>query len=104
MLLGRTKRDVLTEVGHDEGTTTQEMMRVLRRGGLTIGPRLRRLRDFGDIPTPRALLLGAWRRYPHWMVYHRGRVLDPVEGVLAVRGGALPPWIRVTHYLWVAGS
>jgi hypothetical protein len=102
MLLGKTKRDILLQVGHDEGTTTREMMRLLRDGGLTIGPRLRKLRAFADIPTPHALLLGAWRRYPHWMVYDTGRVLDPVEGVLDVRGATLPNWIRVTHYLWVA--
>ena len=101
MLLSIAKREAIARVGHDEGTTTREMARVLRAGGLRVGPRLQKLRAFDAIPTPRALLLGSWRRYPHWMVWNSGRVLDPVDGIIHVRKSGLPRWIAVTHYLWV---
>ncbi len=101
MLLAIRKRDAIARVGHDLGTTTREMAKVLRDGGLRVAPRLKKLHTFDAIPTARALLLGTWRRYPHWMVWNRGRVLDPVEGVLPVQPKGLPRWIRVTHYLAV---
>lgn len=101
MLLAIPKREAIRRVGHDLGTTTREMAKVLRDGGLRVGPRLKRLRSFDAIPTPRALLLGTWRRYPHWLVWGEGRVIDPVDGIFPLAKKPLPRWIRVTHYLAV---
>lgn len=101
MLLGISKREAVARVGHDEGTDTPELASVLRGGGLLVGSRLRRVRDLERIATPRALLLGFWKRHPHWMVWNDGRVFDPVEGIIAARTRGLPPVLRVTHYLWV---
>ena len=100
MLLGIGKREAIARVGHDLGTTTREMADVLRGGGLDVAPRLRPFRSFERIATERALLLGFWKRYPHWMAWHRGRLYDPVEGVFHVaRGVRLPRRLRVTHVL-----
>lgn len=99
MLLAIPKSEAIARVGHDEGTTTREMARVLRSGGLKVGGRLKKLRSFEHIPTSRALLLGTWRRYPHWMVWDDGAVVDPVEGRFALEKPGLPRWIRVTHFL-----
>ena len=99
MLLQIHKREAIRRVGHDLGTTTREMARVLRDGGLRVGSRLKRIRALERIPTERALLLGTWRRYPHWMVWHDGRLIDPVEGIFPLRHKPVPRWIRVTHYL-----
>ena len=99
MLLAISKREAIRRVGHELGTTTREMARVLRAGGLHVGPRLKRLRALEAIPADRALLLGTWRRYAHWMVWHEGRLVDPVEGVFPLRRREVPRWIRVTHYL-----
>ena len=101
MLLQIHKREAIRRVGHDLGTTTREMARVLRDGGLRVGSRLKRVRALDRIPAERALLLGTWRRYPHWMVWHDGRVIDPVEGIFSPRRRPVPRWIRVTHYLAV---
>jgi hypothetical protein len=99
MLLSIHKREAIRRVGHDLGTTTREMAKVLRDGGLLVGSRLKRLRNLHVIPAERALLLGTWRRYPHWMVWHDGRLIDPVDGIFRLRTKPLPRWIRVTHYL-----
>jgi len=102
MLLGISKREAIKRVGHDTGTDTPELARVLRAGGLRVGRSLRRIRDLERIATERALLLGFWKRYPHWMVWNDGRIFDPVEGIVPVRIRGLPPVLRVTHYLSVA--
>ena len=99
MLLEIGKRTAIAHVGHDEGTTTREMVTALRRGGFLVAPRMRRFDAFESIPTPRALLLGFWRQYPHWMAFSRGQLYDPVEGVFDVRRAALPRRLRVTHFL-----
>jgi hypothetical protein len=104
MLLGIPKREAIARIGHDLGTTTREMADALRDGGLHVGPRLRRFVGFEKIPTPRALLLGYWKRYPHWMVWNAPRVHDPVEGVLHALRDGLPRRLILTHYLWTAPS
>jgi hypothetical protein len=101
MLLSIGKREAIARMGHDLGTTTREMATMLRRGGLHVAPRLAPFRGFDAIPTPRALLLGYWKKYPHWFVWNDGRVFDPVEGVFRLRERALPRHLSVTHYLWV---
>src|SRR5688572_18704869 len=100
MLLGIGKREALRRFGHEIGTTTTEMRRVMRRGGLKVGPRMRKFAGFDAIESPRALLLGYWKKYPHWLVWNEGRVFDPVEGIIDLRRRRLPRKIRVTH--WVA--
>ena len=99
MLLGVGKRRVIAAIGHDEGTTTREMIVALRRGGFVVAERLRKFRTFEAIPTPRALLLGYWKEYPHWMAWSQGRLFDPVEGIVDLRRTRLPRRLRVTHYL-----
>lgn len=99
MLLGIGKRAAIARVGHDEGTTTREMATALRSGGFVVAPRLRPFDAFDAIPTRRALLLGFWKRYPHWMAWSAGRLYDPVEGVFDVRRVRLPRRLRVTHFL-----
>jgi hypothetical protein len=101
MLLSISKREAIARVGHPLGTTTREMAKVLRDGGLEVGRGLRRLSSLDRISSPRALLLGTWRRYPHWMVWQKGLIIDPVEGKLPLSRG-VPRWIRVTHYLPVS--
>ncbi len=101
MLLGIPKREAVRRVGHALGTTTREMAKVLRDGGLRVAPRLQRVKSSLAIPTERALLLGTWRRYAHWMVWTEGRLIDPVEGPFFVAKKPVPSWIRVTHYLAV---
>ena len=102
MLLDIGKREAIARVGHDLGTTTREMIDLLRGGGLEVASRLRRMRSFDEIPTRRALLLGYWKTYPHWMAWNRGRVFDPVEGIFHVEKDGLPRTLKVTHHLWVA--
>jgi len=102
MLLDIGKREAIARVGHDTGTTTREMATVLRAGGLRVAPRLRPFRSFDALPTPRALLLGFWKRYPHWFVWNDGRVFDPVDGIVDVRRRALPRHLKVTHFLAVS--
>lgn len=99
MLLEIGKREAIARVGHEDGTTTTEIRRVLASGGLQVAPRLRAFQGFDAIPTPRAMLLGYWKKYPHWFVWNDGRVFDPVEGIIDVRGGTLPRRLRVTHHL-----
>jgi len=99
MLLGISKREAIARVGHDDGTTTREMIEVLAAGGLRVGGRLRPVATLEAIAAPRALLLGKWKKYPHWMVWSRGRVFDPVEGVYDARRGGLPRTLTVTHHL-----
>jgi hypothetical protein len=101
MLLAIGKREAIRRVGHDLGTTTREMATHLAQGGLRVAPRLARFRGFAAVPTPCALLLGFWRRYPHWFVWNDGRVFDPVEGIFDVRAAPLPRRLTVTHYLWL---
>jgi hypothetical protein len=101
MLLSIGKREAILLIGHDAGTTTREMARALRRGGLEVGRGLRPIANPLRIRTPRALLLGTWRQYPHWMVWNDGKIHDPVEGIVDFRAGARIRWLRVTHYLSV---
>ena len=101
MLLDIGKRESIARVGHDEGTTTREMVLLLRAGGLRVSSRLRPFRGFDAIATSRALLLGWWREHPHWFVWNDGRVVDPVEGVFDLRRRPLPRHLKVTHYISV---
>ena len=104
MLLGIGKREVMARFGHDEGTTTTEMRQLLRRGGLRVGPRMRKFASFEAIPTPRALLLGYWKKYPHWFVWNDGRIFDPVDGIIDLSKRKQPKHLRVTHYVSVTGG
>jgi hypothetical protein len=101
MLLSIGKKEAILRIGHDEGTTTSEMARALREAGLIVGRGLRPIANPLRIRTPRALLLGTWRRYPHWMVWNAGKIHDPVEGIIDVRAGERVRWVRVTHYVSV---
>jgi hypothetical protein len=101
MLLAIGKREAIARVGHDLGTTTRELTDVLRAGGMNVGPRLRPVRTWREIAAERALLLGFWKRYPHWMVWNGGRLFDPVEGIIPVHRVGLPRVLKVTHYLGV---
>src|SRR5687768_10062238 len=99
MLLGISKREAIALVGRDDGTTTTEMRTILRRGGRWVAPRLRKFVGFDAIPTPQALLLGYWKKYPHWFVWNAGRVFCPVEGIILVKRDGLPRRLKVTHHL-----
>ena len=99
MLLGISKREAIRRFGHDEGTTTTEMRRVLERSGLWVAPRIRKFKGFDQIPTARAMLSGYWKKYPHWFVWDDGRVGCPVEGIIDLSRRRLPRTLRVTHHL-----
>jgi hypothetical protein len=104
MLLGISKREAIALVGRDDGTTTSEMRAILRRKGRWVAPRLRKFVGFEAIPTRHALLLGYWKKYPHWFVWNEGRVFCPVEGIIDLNRKKLPARLRITHYLPVKWS
>lgn len=81
MLTGSSLRKVINLVGHEHGTKTRELAKVLRRLGYDCPDRLRHVKDLEASlrRVERALVKITWKhvRGWHWVAWADGVVFDP---------------------------
>lgn len=80
MLTDTPVEQIIKLVGHNHGTRTHELVRVLRMLGFSTVPRLKVVR--GALPERcicKALVPGkaGW----HWVVHYKGKIYDPDAGI-----------------------
>lgn len=96
MLTGATLRRVINLVGHEHGTRTKELVRVIRRLGYDCDDRLRAPRDLAKelADKPRALVKLTFdtRSTWHWLAWADGKVYDPS----LVEAWSLEAYLQIT--------
>lgn len=105
MLSGVSVKKIIKMVGRDTGTSTKEMVRVLRKLKIKSGKKLRVVSKKSSLPAKAILKI----KYPkksnwHWVVVYKGMIHDPG----ASRGGIYPieklherydPKVKISSYL-----
>ena len=79
MISGYPLSDVIDFIGHDRGTSTKELTRVLRKIGFSCSRRAKRIGKYSILPDLCILISrsannnkGNW----HWILYNKGKIYD----------------------------
>lgn len=92
MVVDKPLADVIKVFGKRGGTDHRDVMAALEHYGRK--PELREYTTAADT----AILKYQQGRWGHWVVYHNGKIYDPVAGVY----DGLPPWMREAEAVLLA--
>ncbi len=107
MITGKSTKAIIKLIGHEEGTTTKELVNVLKKLKIKSEKRLKVIKDYSELPEKAILKIKY--KYTinwHWVVFYKGFIYDPGT----IRGGVYkldklrskgkyPKTVKISSYL-----
>ncbi len=107
MITGKSIPTIIKLIGHEEGTTTKELVRILKKLKIKSGKRLKVIKDYSELPEKAIVKIKyKYSRNWHWVVFYKGLIYDPGfkrGGVYEINKlynkGRYPTTAKITSYL-----